>query len=438
MPPGLIVAAPASGSGKTTVTLGLLRALYRRGTRVGACKAGPDYIDPMFHAAARGGESYTLDTWCMRPAALAGNLQRAGAGRDLVVVEGVMGLFDGAPDGRGSTADLAAWTGWPVILVVDAARQAQSVAALVAGFRDFRADIALAGVILNRVGGPGHADILRRALAQADVPVLGALPRDDALALPERHLGLVPAGEHGALESFLEAAADAVERHLDMDALRRAAAGPAADGAPVGPAAGGGLPPPGRRVAVAGDAAFCFAYPHMLAAWREAGATVRWFSPLRDEAPPRDCDAVFLPGGYPELHARRLAACRRFRDGMAAAAEAGCLIYGECGGYMVLGRSLVDGDGEAHAMLGLLALSTSFAGRRLHLGYRTLRVEGADGPFPGAARLRGHEFHYARILHEAPAAVLGRASDAHGRDLGPVGARAGRVMGSFVHIVDRA
>jgi len=433
MAPGLIIAAPTSGSGKTTLTLGVLRALHRQGVRVGACKVGPDYIDPMFHAAACHGTSWTLDPWAMREATLAASLSRAGADRDLVVAEGVMGLFDGAPDGRGSTADLAARTGWPVVLVVDAAKQAGSIAALVKGFRDFRADVTVAGVILNRIGGAGHEAILRQALAGIEVSVLGALGRDATLVLPERHLGLVPAAEHSDLSSFLNRAADAVEAGVDLAALRRVARTPALPGEPTASA----LPPLGQRIALARDPAFCFVYPHMIAGWQTAGAEIIEFSPLRDEPPPRGCDAVYLPGGYPELHAVHLAACDAFKAGMRAAAAEGVSIHGECGGYMVLGETLVDAAGARHPMLGLLPVSTSFAGRRLHLGYRTIALPD-DGPFPGAARLRGHEFHYATILAETPERPFGRAWDALGRDLGPVGARCGPVTGAFLHAVDRA
>ncbi|EWY40272.1 cobyrinic acid a,c-diamide synthase [Skermanella stibiiresistens SB22] len=426
----MVIAAPSSGSGKTVAVLALLRHFRRAGVAVASRKVGPDYIDPMFHAAASGGPCLNLDPWAMRPATVA---RLADADADLLVVEGVMGLFDGAADGTGSTADLAAAAGWPIVLVVDAKAQSQSVAALVHGFATFRRDVTIAGVILNRVGSPNHEAILRAALAPLDVTVLGALPRLDALRLPDRHLGLVPAGEHGALEDFLEGAADAVARHVDTAALRDLAR-PAgfSGGTDTSPMA-----PLGQRIAIASDDAFVFAYPHLLAGWRDAGAELSHFSPLADQPPDALADAVFLPGGYPELHAARLATSTGFLSGLRSAAARGAIIYGECGGYMVLGRSLEDGDGVPHTMAGLLPVDTSFAKRRLHLGYREAVTVAASALGPVGTVHRGHEFHYASIMAEDGDAPLFRARDARGSDMGSMGTRRGTVMGSFVHLVDR-
>ncbi|QDL90444.1 cobyrinate a,c-diamide synthase [Paroceanicella profunda] len=426
---GLVIAAPASGSGKTTLTLGLLRALARAGRAVRSAKSGPDYIDPAFHAAATGAACVSLDAWAMRPARLRALAARQGG--EILVVEGAMGLFDGAPpEGRGSTADLAQALGLPVLLVVDAARQGQSVAALVEGFARHRPGLALAGVVLNRVGSARHERLLRGALGQTGVPVLGAVPRLTELDLPSRHLGLVQAGEHPALEAFLDRAADRVSAALDLPALLAAAR-------PLHPALPGraprGHPPPGQRVALARDAAFAFAYPHQLADWHAAGAEILPFSPLADEAPAAGADAIFLPGGYPELHAGRLAAAARFRDGLHRAARAGTRIEGECGGYMVLGDGLEDAGGARHAMLGLLRLETSFARPRLHLGYRRLLPrDGAPRPGPQL----GHEFHYASTTR-AEGAALYDAEDAEGQALGPAGLVNGSVSGSFAHVIDR-
>ncbi len=433
--PGLIVAAPASGSGKTVVTLGLLRALARAGVAVASAKAGPDYIDPAFHAAASGRPCLNLDPWAMRPATLAAAASRLGEDAELVVCEGVMGLFDGATVDEGSTADLAAAFGWPVVLVVDARAQAASAAAVVRGFADFRADVTVGGVLFNRIGGDRHADILRAACDRAvpGIPVLGCLPRETGLVLPERHLGLVQAAEHGDLDGFLDRAAGLMERHVDLAALRRLAEPArsieANDHHPP-------LAPLGQRIAVADDPAFAFSYPLVIDGWRAAGAEVLPFSPLADEAPPAGADAVYLPGGYPELHAGRLAANGTFLDGLRKAAGAGAAVFGECGGYMVLGQGLVDADGHRHAMAGLLPLETSFADRTLHLGYRRVRLA-LDGPLGAAgATFRGHEFHYARVVAEGPGDAPFRCTDAWGRDLGPAGLARGRVVGSFVHLID--
>lgn len=419
--PGLILSAPASGSGKTVVMLGVLRALARRGVPVRSAKSGPDYIDPRFHEAATGAPCVNLDAWAMGE----GRLRALAGGPGMLVVEGAMGLFDGAADERGATADLARTLGLPVVLVVDAARMAQSVGPLVAGFARHDAGVRVAGAILNRAGSERHAAMLRRAVESVGVPVLGALPRSEALAQPSRHLGLAQAGERPDLDAFVEGAADLVERHLDLSALLALAAG----GLPAATAPW--VPPPAQRVAVARDEAFAFAYPHLLADWRAGGAELAFFSPLADDPVPA-ADLVILPGGYPELHAGPIAAASRFMSSLRTAAQRAD-VYGECGGYMVLGDGLVDAEGRCHAMAGLLRLETSFAARRLHLGYR--RVEASRGPFPG--RWTAHEFHYASALSEEGERLF-RAWDAEGTALPPMGLRRGRVAGSFAHLIDRA
>lgn len=443
---GLILAAPASGSGKTLLTLGLLRLLRDRGWRIAAAKAGPDYIDPTFHrmasqGAAGDGVCVNLDAWAMRKATIRGLVASLAARADIVLCEGVMGLFDGAgPDGEtGSTADLARLTGWPVVLVVDAGRQGASVAALIAGFARHDPMVPLAGVVFNRVAGARHRALLQDVMARhlPDLPVLGAVMRDAALILPARHLGLVPAGElRSETEAAIGRAAEAVAAGIDI-ALLLALARPATIGE-AHEAVGPPLPPLGRRIAVARDDAFGFAYPGVLAGWREAGAELSFFSPLADEDPDAAADAVYLPGGYPELHAGRLAACWRFLNGLRRAAGNGKTIHGECGGYMVLGDTLTDAGGQAYRMAGLLPLATSFAERRLHLGYREVRLLTAGPLGEAGARFRGHEFHYATIVSEDGAAPLFAVADSRGADLGAVGLRQGSVLGSFLHLIDRA
>lgn len=426
MADGLVIAAPASGSGKTLVTLALLRALTRAGIKVASAKVGPDYIDPRFHEAATGRACFNLDGWAMSPGLVASLAAEIGGGATLTLIEGVMGLFDGPETGRGSTADLAETLGLPVVLVVDCSHQAQSIAALVHGFHTHRPSLAVPAVILNRIASPRHADILRKALGILDVTVLGAVPRDAALHLPSRHLGLVQAREHEDLKAFLDRAADAVAAHIDVAALRALAR-------PISPAAPqNGLAPLGQRLAIAHDEAFAFLYPHLLTGWRRAGAELSFFSPLADEAPARDADAIYLPGGYPELHAARLGRATTFLAGLRNAAADERLIYGECGGYMVLGEALIDAEGSEHAMAGLLPVTTSFAARKLHLGYRRLTH---DGALPLPQTLMGHEFHYSTIARQEAAAPLFYAEDAAGRDLGPIGQRRNRVMGSYAHVI---
>ncbi len=428
---GFMIAAPASGSGKTTITLGLLRTLKRRGVALSPVKAGPDYIDPAYHKAASGVDCFNLDPWAMRPeliSALSSRMTESGS--RLLVAEGMMGLFDGAIDGKGSSADLAQLLDLPVVLVVDCAKQSQSIAPLVWGFSQFRKDVLIAGVILNRVGSLRHEAMLRGALAPLGIPVLGALPRDVAFSLPERHLGLVQAGEHDDLEGFLDRAADAMEAHIDMNTLQTIWSRPKRYDAMANVPR---LKPLGNCIAVARDDAFAFAYAHLFEGWRRRGAEILFFSPLADEAPGKDADAIYLPGGYPELHAERLSGASRFRDAMAEAAARGVTIYGECGGYMVLGEGLEDAAGIRHPMLGLLPLETSFAKRKLHLGYRLLEpLAGSPWEMP----LKAHEFHYASIVREGEADRLFRVRDASGEELGEAGLRVGSVSGSFMHIID--
>jgi cobyrinic acid a,c-diamide synthase len=440
---GLILAAPASGSGKTVVTLGLLRGLRQRGHRVAAAKAGPDYIDATFHTAASGLACVNLDPWAMRRATLAALVDGLAASADLVLCEGVMGLFDGTGAGgeEGSTAELARLTGWPVVLVVDVRGQGASAAALVRGFAAHDPDVAVAGIILNRVASPRHRAIIEDALARhlPGIPCLGALPAAAALALPSRHLGLVPAGEAGPLPPIVEAAAAAVGHGIDIDALaalaRPATLSPRGRTCPP-------IAPLGQRIAIAQDDAFLFTYGALVASWRAQGAEIALFSPLADETPDPAASALYLPGGYPELHAGRLAAAASCLAGLRRAAAAGVAIYGECGGYMLLGETLTDADGRVHAMAGLLPAATSFAEPRRHLGYRRLELL-ADGPLgPAGALFRGHEFHYASLAGAGAALPLFAASDAADGalgtgDLGACGMRRSSVFGSFVHVIDR-
>lgn len=433
--PAILIAAPASGQGKTIVTLGLITALRRRGLRVGTFKVGPDYIDPAFHSRAAGSASLNLDSWAMRLETLVGLIEEVGRGVDVVVGEGVMGLFDGAADGTGSTADLAALLGLPVLMVVDTSGMGASIAALVDGFRRHRDDVALDGVIINRAGSAAHVDLLTRALFEhVSIPVVGSLGREPTLALPSRHLGLVQALEHSDLDLVLSRAGDAVEQVFNLDLLLRLTKPPSirALGAAVRP-----LPPLGQRIAVAADAAFAFSYQAVLDGWRRQGTELSIFSPLADQAPAGDADAVYLPGGYPELHAATLAAASGFMAGLRAAAARGAFVYGECGGYMVLGRTLTDADGVTRPMAGLLPVATSFAVPRLHLGYRRIATAMAT-PLGGIGTLyRGHEFHCASETRRAGAPLF-TASTADGRDLPPQGACSGNVAGSFLHLIDRA
>ncbi|OUJ01832.1 cobyrinate a,c-diamide synthase [Acetobacter cibinongensis] len=437
----LMVAAPRSGGGKTTVTLALLAALKRRGVRVGAAKTGPDYIDPAFHAAITGRPGLNLDSWCMPPALLATVLQAAQQDVDLVVVESAMGLFDGlvAPEGaRGAPADIAARFGIPVVLVLDVSGQGQSVGPIAKGFATWQADVPVAGVVLNRVASPRHARLTSGAVHAAGLPVLGTLLRQPGQPLPERHLGLVQAREHGGLTDWLEKLADKAEQELDLDAIL-ATARPLPDLSHLLHGAGAQaamLPPPGQRIAVAEDDAFSFLYGHLALFWRQAGAEVVPFSPLADQGPDPSCTACWLPGGYPELHAGQLAQAEHFKTALQHFA-ATRPVHGECGGYMVLGQGLEDAQGQRHQMAGLLGHATSFARRKLNLGYReaTLQTDCLLGP--AGSRLRGHEFHYASVLEPGADQPLAALTAGDGTDLGLCGGQRGLVTGSFFHVLAR-
>ncbi|MBU0582271.1 MAG: cobyrinate a,c-diamide synthase [Alphaproteobacteria bacterium] len=429
----IIIGAPRSGSGKTSVTIGLLRALARRGLRARGAKSGPDYIDPGFHTAATGLPGVNLDSWAMAPGLLGALAGEAAKDTDIVVIESAMGLFDGIPAGAGrsgAAADLARLYGLPVLLVLDVSGQSQTAAAVAKGFACYDRDVRIAGVVLNRLGSERHRKLAGEAIHALGLPVVGGILRDPTLSLPERHLGLVQAGEHADLQKHLDRLADMVEASLDIDAILALAT-------PLEPPLAdfkNALPPPGQRIALACDAAFTFLYPHHALTWRAVGAEIVPFSPLADEAPPPDCDVCWLPGGYPELHAAQLSAASSFRAGVKEFA-ATKPVHGECGGFMALGESLTDADGASHAMLGLLGHSTSFAKRKMNLGYRqaTLRT---DGPLGRAGSVvRGHEFHYAQMTEAGSDEPFADLADGLGNPLPASGGRRGNVSGTFFHAI---
>ncbi|WP_376875823.1 cobyrinate a,c-diamide synthase [Albirhodobacter sp. R86504] len=438
---GLIISAPASGTGKTTLTLGLIAALKKQGVKVQGFKNGPDYIDPAFHEVASGLPSFNLDCWAMPEAQISGLIASA-KGADLVIAEGSMGLFDGVAtrgaSGQGATADLAALTGWPVVLVLDVSGQAQSAGAVALGFAKMRPDVVIAGVVANRVASPRHEMMVREGLAQAGLACLGCLPRNNDVRLPERHLGLVQAQETASISAILDEAGAFVMKHLDVDAIR-AVALPCQMADDTDATAR--ITPPGQRIALAQDVAFSFVYPHLLHGWRAAGAEILPFAPLKNEAPDQAADVCWLPGGYPELHAGEIAAAGAFRSGLREFAQTRP-VHGECGGYMALGAGLIDKDGARHEMVGLLGLVTSYEKRKMHLGYRIATLN-APIPSLGAGSLaRGHEFHYSTIIDQ-PDAPLASVRDASGNAVPETGSwrsfeGGGRVTGSFFHFVAEA
>ena len=426
---GLVLGGVSSGCGKTLVALGLMRACRNRGIDIAAAKAGPDYIDPGFHAAAVGSPSINLDPFAMDPGYLAALSGQHGSADSTLLVEGVMGVHDG---GDASTASLAAHLALPLVLVMDIRGQSETAASVAGGIRTSLASIGvdLAGVVLNRSRSERHTNLVRNALEGGGIVVFGTIPENDGIAVPSRHLGLVQAGDLAGLERVLEDVAQLCEEGVDIPALLAAVKS-------VKPAMEdleqqrGVIPPPAQRIAIAEDAAFGFGYEHLKRQWRSMGAELLPFSPLADEAPANDVGFVYLPGGYPELHLETLAGAERFRSGLVALADAGIHIYGECGGYMVLGQAITGEGGKRYPMAGLLGVETGFQEPKRHLGYRRLeRV----GPPPLPERILGHEFHYTTVLAEEGEALF-KASDKEGNSLGSAGLYQGSVSGSYMHMI---
>jgi cobyrinic acid a,c-diamide synthase len=432
---GLVIAGTQSGVGKTTVTLGLLSALRRRGLVVQPFKVGPDFIDPGHHGRAAGRCSRSLDGWMLSREANLSLFRRHAAQAQVAVVEGVMGLFDGY-DGAseaGSTAQMAKWLGLPTLLVVDARAMARSAAALVQGFATFDPDLTLAGVVFNRVGGAAHWQYLQEAMGRLPgVKCLGGLPREPELSIPERHLGLVTSEDHPLGEEYLERLAIWLEGHLDLDRLLASLPElPQLPATPPAPA-----PHSSRvRLGVARDRAFCFYYPENLEWLAHFGAELVPFSPLADRQLPAGLHGLYLGGGYPELFAGQLAANAGIKRQLAEAAAAGLPIYAECGGLMYLSRELRDLQGQAHPMAGLLPFRVRMLPRLKAMGYReiTLRTAGLLGP--AGTRARGHEFHYSEI--EADTDALPRLyliADRQGTAPSAEGYCLGSVLASYVHL----
>jgi cobyrinic acid a,c-diamide synthase len=430
---GLLISAPSSGTGKTTVTLGLLRALRDRGFKVQPFKSGPDYIDPAFHRFAAGRPSFNLDTWAMDSGSLQSIEQKA-LGSDLIIAEGSMGLYDGVlkkgVTGFGSSAETAKFFGWPVILVIDVSGQAQSAAATALGYLHYNSKVSLAGVILNRVASQRHERYVRRGMEVAGINVLGALPRRGDLVLPERHLGLVQAVEHEDLDKAIVDYANFVEDHIDISKLVELA-----KSSHLSEYESEFMQPPAQRIALAQDEAFSFTYPHLIEGWHNAGAEIFPFSPLENQVPDQSADLVWLPGGYPELHAAKIAASDRFFEGLRSHSKTKA-IHGECGGYMVLGKCLIDKDGVSHRMADLLGLVTSYEKRKFNLGYRKALPKAPFLNFDRSDCLRGHEFHYSSILDQPDQPLL-EITDADGNVLTETGSRRGNVSGTFFHLISK-
>ena len=423
---GLIIAGLSSASGKTFMTLGLLRALKNYGASIGAAKTGPDYIDPGFHEAALGRPSVNLDGYAMSDS-LIRHLAAQQEG-DTLVIEGVMGLYDGQ---EGSALNLAKILNLPIVLVMDIRGQSETAGEVATALKERLAkdNVHIAGIILNRCQSERHGIMVADHCRALGLTVFGTIPELPDLHMPSRHLGLVQAADlatDNALEDVLEKGARVLTSHCDLEAVITHAA-PIDQNATSGEA----LDLPGQKIAIARDAAFGFSYSHVVTGWQRMGADVHFFSPLADQSPHPDADFIFLPGGYPELHLDTLAAAGTFKSAMVDAAQRCVTIYGECGGYMTLGRSIISKDGKAYPMLGLLDLVTSFDAPHRVLGYREITLI-ADAPLPKQAR--GHEFHFTKAVAEVGTPLF-TATTKQGVDLGPIGLIDGNVSGSYAHLI---
>jgi cobyrinic acid a,c-diamide synthase len=430
---GLLIAGTHSGVGKTTVATGLMAALRRRGYKVQPFKVGPDYIDPSYHEGACELPSRNLDSWLLEPAVMSEFFCRAMAGKDLAIVEGVMGLYDGfrGDSEEGSTAQVAKLLGLPVILVVDASAAARSVGAAVLGFKQFDPEVNLAGVILNGITGEKHLEFIKPSLAQAGVSLLGHLPRKPDIALPERHLGLIPSREGTVRQDFYDCLAEQVRQTIDIDGIFALAAPIAAPHQPESMIFPHGPLRPKVAMAVAMDKAFNFYYPDSLDLLKSWGAEIVPFSPLEDHALPGPIGGVYIGGGFPELCARELSDNDAMRTILRSAALRGMPVYAECGGLMYLGDSIEDGEGREFRMVGVLPCRSSMKQTRLTLGYR--EIEALDnGPLlKRGESVRGHEFHLSELKErpDVPAAYC--VLDQDGRH---EGFRVNNVLASYIHL----
>ncbi len=434
MPSTFLVAGVSSGVGKTTVAAGLLGAFRRRGCRVQGYKVGPDYIDPTYHTLVTGRPCRNLDSWMLPLPTLLELFQRSAAGVDIAVVEGVMGLYDGrtGQTEEGSTAEVAKALGLPVLLVVDVGKMARSAAAMAKGYQTFDPDLRLAGVVLNQVGSDRHREAVTDAIRQAtSLPVLGWLPKRDDLRLPERHLGLVPTGETPVAPDFFDRLIAQVEASFDLDRIEALAA------VRTHPAPPTGIFPPEplprrARLGVAMDKAFGFYYQDSLDLLADWGGDIVPFSPVADGALPEGVDGLYFGGGFPELFAADLAANRRLRRQVRAAAAAGLPVYAECGGLMYLCRSIIDFEDRSYPMVGLLPARSRMQRQRLRMGYATLRARRDTPLLRQGEEVRAHEFHWSVLDRDLPAETAAYAVADQGER--PEGLATSNLLASYMHL----
>jgi len=433
---GIVIAGTHSGCGKTTASLGLMAALARRGLRVAPFKVGPDFIDPGHHFQVARMPSRTLDGWMLPREYNLRTFQKAASTADIAVVEGVMGLFDGY-DGKteaGSTAQMAKWLGLPVVLVVDARSMARSAAALVMGFENFDPQLRFAGVLFNNLGSRRHQAMLQESLPDhVRMPCLGGLLREEAVRIPERHLGLVTREDHPLDDRQVKRLADLVEENLDIAAL--IAGLPEADAQPGPPGRPSAVAVGHEKIGVARDSAFCFYYPDNIELLEKHGAQVVFFSPLHDDDLPPGLVGLYFGGGYPELFAERLSNNRRMLSRIREQSAAGMPIYAECGGFMALCADLQDLHGRSYPMAGCFPLATRMLPRLKALGYREVQLSRDTIIGEQGLSIRGHEFHYSELASPAaPTATAYRIADRAGVERPAEGYMVHRTLGSYVHL----
>ena len=450
---GFLIAAPQSGSGKTTISLGIMAAMQRRGLKVAPFKCGPDFIDPGYHRMATGCSSINLDGWMCPPAFVTDTFQLRASQADIAIIEGVMGLFDGlgASPMDGSSAQIAAITGTPVVLVVNVRGMAASAAALVKGFTVFDPQVRLAGVIFNNVGSANHEQLLRQAMADSlpEVTVFGCMPRDESLKIPSRHLGLVTAEDNPLPQEFLDHLVELCEQHLDIDGLMGLEIAPS----PGGRGSEGGrscsdnncrqhhplpVPPPSRvrgKIAVASDAAFCFVYEDNLRLLYEAGLEIVKFSPMNDKTLPDDICGIYLPGGYPELYAEKLAVNKEMLQAIRDAIENDMPVYAECGGFIYLTRGMEGAmDSPESDFVGVFPVRARMLPKRKALGYRQVELVASTVIASAGETARGHEFHYSEIAEMPDQIERAFMITRQGKQLGLEGYRYRNCLASYVHL----
>ena len=427
--PGLTISAPSSGSGKTTFTLGLLRVLKNKGVKVQPFKNGPDYIDPAFHEFASGKKSYNLDTWAMAEDVLR-NIVETASDSDLIINEGSMGLYDGVSSkgatGYGATSEISKKFGWPVILIIDVSGQAQSSAATALGFIKYQ-KIPFGGVVLNNVASIRHEKLVKFGMKR----VLGSIPRQKQISMPERHLGLVQVDEQQNLNERIEKFAELIQKNTHISEIQNLARNKSFSKIDKIK-----LKPPGMRIAVAKDKAFSFIYPHVIEKWKSQGSEIYPFSPLNNEIPEKNVDFVWFPGGYPELHLERISNADKTKTSLRKLAKK-IRIHGECGGYMALGKAIIDHKGKSHNMFGLLSLVTSFEKKKLHLGYRLAKLKTINKDIYQSKILRGHEFHYSTIIEQKDRQLYD-VFDSNNVKVEETGSIRGNVSGTFFHFLSES